>query len=586
MERPLRSDGTTGQKDRFELHWNLIMKYVIAIILLLASARSAIAQWSVADFWQLTASAGPSVTNGSFGPVIIGDLDGDGVDDFTAAFVGAASVQIDARSGATGLPIWSVANLPWCDGLTRIGDVTGDGLDDIAALSAAPSLIPCPNYCVPLSNYVGSITVYSSASGALIYSVPIPARSLSPLGDVDGDGRSDYVAAVHPAAPTFMPSIVIVSGLSGAILQTLAATGKDAVAVGDSNGDGFREIVAAATSVAGNVQILTIYDGFPCAPVGTITLSGLNAGIVDSLTALGDIDGDGVSDLGGIRNDQSQNRAFVLSMGPRVMRYDYSLARRIRSLGDLDGDGFADFMIITTGSPAPSGQAPVPATARFVNGATGCVEFIEALAGPGEINAARIGGLLGPNAAFLFSDPNTAAMPSSIRRRFLIAAPPSSAAPTLSAVIARGNMGIAYGGPYATLYVNGSAGGRAHRVAVPRNAPLTIALNGSPTLLGAPGRFAIFGVAYDPGMTDPFSVAGIGSMVFTPSVYLPADLSRFLLAESFTGSSIGLFPAVPGPYAFVLPGGVPFPMTLALQAVAEEGVNDFAVSNAVILDIP
>ena len=159
----------------------------------------------------------------------LGDVDGDGRDDFAVASDGQG---IDRHlavifSGATGQPLRELEFPPgqYRDTLACAGDVDGDGRADIC-LGA---------YGLDAG---GIVRVYSGRDGALLREIRNAqtrfGRGIEAVGDVDADGFADI--ACDSDGP-----VLVVSGRTGATLLELA--GEPGEGVGDLDGDGHADVL-------------------------------------------------------------------------------------------------------------------------------------------------------------------------------------------------------------------------------------------------------------------------------------------------------------------------------------------------------
>lgn len=140
-------------------------------------------------------------TSGGFGTFAkgLGDIDGDGFDDYGVAapgFVHAGGTgRVYLYSGLTGLLLNKLdGDQPSADfGLTlaNVGDVNGDGQAEIA--------VGAPNYDLPQGNNTGRVFLFDSASGAVLWSLDGDSgfanfgESMGAIADTDADGVRELV---------------------------------------------------------------------------------------------------------------------------------------------------------------------------------------------------------------------------------------------------------------------------------------------------------------------------------------------------------------------------------------------------------
>ncbi|MCA9772944.1 MAG: FG-GAP repeat protein, partial [Myxococcales bacterium] len=226
----------------------------------------------------------------------IGDVDGDGADDFAVGAPGFSNQafqpnygRVYAYSGATGTLLWTVTGQAIGEYLgydvAGGGDYNGDGVAD---------------YAVAVGS--GAARVYSGVNAATIGSVASGARAIAFLGDADGDG-DDEVVVGRPGTDVQGVDdgdvLVYAGGTSTVLCQLFGREAGDqlgvAMACGDLTGDGRADVLASATledapgtfgtSDLGSVGI------YSCAPV-TSHAFGVS-GTVTHVARAGDLDGDG-----------------------------------------------------------------------------------------------------------------------------------------------------------------------------------------------------------------------------------------------------------------------------------------------------
>ncbi len=211
-----------------------------------------------------------------------------------------------------------------------IGDVDGDGKPDLVAANAYSNTVS-----VLLGNGDGTFAAkVDYGTGSSPYSVAI--------GDVNGDGKPDLVAA-NGSSNT-------VSVLLGNGDATFAAkvdygmgTGPISVAIGDVSGDGKPDLVAANVFSNSVSVLLGNGDGTFVAKVDY----GIGTESIPFSLAIGDVNGDGKPDL--VTADHFSNTVSILlgsGDGTFGAKVDYGTGSGPSSvpLGDVSGDGKPDLV--------------------------------------------------------------------------------------------------------------------------------------------------------------------------------------------------------------------------------------------------
>lgn len=358
---------------------------------------------STADTYNLNGINGFKLfsSNGNFGNHVagIGDVNGDGKPDIlvgTCCFSNKAYVifgadtfpsELDASTlnGTNGFILTSSTST-FGDCIAGIGDVNGDGYDDLAVGTFGSSQ---EAYVIFGTNNVGSSGILdtSSLDGTngfkLTSSIGSFGTSIAGIGDINGDGKSDFIINGEDKAYVFLGASDV--GVSGT-LDTFSLEGSNGFTItsasdrqfgrlltgaGDINGDGCDDLIVGAPDT-NKAYIIFGADNFP----STISASNLNGangftlniplhgyyGFRTPIAKAGDINGDGKSDLVvGIRDS---NAAYVIfgasnigssgilepsklngTDGFKIVSSSAGFGKAVSRAGDFNGDGMDDLVV-------------------------------------------------------------------------------------------------------------------------------------------------------------------------------------------------------------------------------------------------
>ena len=269
------------------------------------------------------------------GPALDGEVE-DYIVTIYAPSTGIVESKTKIASGTPGMSTLNDYDL-FGNAVTQIGDLDGDGVVDLAVgatgddtggdrRGALHVLFMNADGTVKSTQEIASET----GGGPVLSNLDFLGTSLDGIGDLDGDGVTDMAVAAHNA--------------------DIGGTGRGAVHVLFMNTDGTVKSSQLIAHDTGGGPLLSDNDNFG-----------------SSLASLGDIDGDGVTDLaiGADRNDTSgadrgavhilfmnsdgtvkntQKIADSVSGGPFLMDSD-KFGTSVAPLGDLNGDGVTDLAV-------------------------------------------------------------------------------------------------------------------------------------------------------------------------------------------------------------------------------------------------
>lgn len=309
---------------------------------------------------------------GEFGGIARGDFDQDGTLDLAIGQPSDISPgRVVIRSGATGgaIRVLVAAGAPepgdgFGTSLLKVDDLDNDGISDlVVSLATSPS--------------APRVEAYSSATGQRIWSLGSPSSalgfgwSLSPLADLNGDGRQEIiigapfrnlvqVGGIPIGAGASAARVVIASGIDGSVLQVLQSQGNpglapsfgaSAISIGDLDGDSVPEIVSTAGPGAPTPGLeVQVFSGATGSFVGMLAQRSL-ARLSPSLVNHVDVNGDGLQDiLLCYRSDDVSGTRIVECLsgsggGSLWSRLSPAGGDGAQSVMDADGDSVNDVFI-------------------------------------------------------------------------------------------------------------------------------------------------------------------------------------------------------------------------------------------------
>lgn len=233
---------------------------------------------------------------------------------------------VDGASDGTASVIWSYVAPDAVVSVRNLGDVDGDGEDDVLAAFGDLAHQVVAFDATPPGGTGIVLWPYSTGTSS--------AYAVGVLPDVTGDGRNEALVAIWTTAGS---AVRCLNGATGALVWASTNVfdyGMAVEAIEDQNGDGKAEVVVATWE--NSVQVL---DGATGARLWKRTVGTLNGGDVWTARPVGDLNGDGFDDVVAGSFD---TYVYALSGRNGVPFWSYPTGNRVFSvhgLGDLNGDG-------------------------------------------------------------------------------------------------------------------------------------------------------------------------------------------------------------------------------------------------------
>lgn len=292
--------------------------------------------------------------------------------------------------------------------VSAAGDVNGDGLDDIIVgtpiagksyvIFGSDSQFPNPFSSTTINGQNGFLILQANSNDRA-------GRVVSAAGDLNGDGFDDIIIGAYNASPNgnqYSGSSYVIFGtdmgfphpfdlssinaLNGITINGISANDKLGLSVssaGDVNGDGIDDVIVGAPEVelngdhwVGSAYVVFGSDMGLANPFNMSTLNGQNGFEIrginisdrtgDSVSAAGDVNGDGIDDLiVGATGASNTGVAYVIFgtelgfphpfelssinalNGFTIAGVDFSdqLGRSVSKAGDVNGDGIDDLIL-------------------------------------------------------------------------------------------------------------------------------------------------------------------------------------------------------------------------------------------------
>lgn len=340
--------------------------------------------------------------------VAIGDLNGDRKPDLAvtsrdrATLAGGVAILLGKGTGAFAAPVTVPTPAGSFPSGVAVGDVNADGRQDLAVVDTFSSFSNVDTHAsVLLGDGTGGFT-----GSAVLVTSGVAAPYAVAVGDVNGDGRQDLVAAGSSSraggATVGLVAALLGDG-TGAFPTRETLVGGElrrALALGDLNSDGKVDVTTASSGRED-------FPGFASALLSNGTgafgpdaggVSSTDTGLGSTSVALGDFNGDARLDAA-VANYSSDDVSVLLGDGgggfAAATPFPAHDGPRSVAVGDFDGDGRADLAVANAISQDVS---ILPGTGTGSFGApqhlpAGAISVLEAARSFGDGGRLRVGDL-------------------------------------------------------------------------------------------------------------------------------------------------------------------------------------------------
>jgi FG-GAP-like repeat/IPT/TIG domain/FG-GAP repeat len=342
----------------------------------LLNTGTSLAAYSVSNFTPTYNPSKTAITTTDFQPkqdfstgiqpssVAIGDLDGDGKSDLAVANLSSNTVSVfrnTSNSGSIGNGSFAV-KVDFATGTNpysvAIGDLDGDGKPDLVVANASSNTVSVIRN-TSVSGSIGSssfATKVDFTTGSAPFSIAI--------GDLDGDGKLDLAVANSVSNTVSLFRNTSFSGsidISSFAFKVDFATGlyPYSIAIGDLDGDGKSDLATVNVN-ANTVSVLRNTSIRGSIGTGSFTAKvDFTTNFAPQSLAIGDLDGDSKPDLVTANHSSStvsviRNTATNGSIGTSSFapKIDFTTGKNpyAVAIGDMDGDGRPDLATANYGS--------------------------------------------------------------------------------------------------------------------------------------------------------------------------------------------------------------------------------------------
>lgn len=266
---------------------------------------------------------------------LMSDVTGDGVEEtaFGIGSDGNAVYMVDgaAAAGTQAAVVWRWAAGDGVGSVRNLGDVNGDGDDDVlAAVWDDADAFVCLDGGTALPG------------GHVLWSYPANAYSTGVLPDITGDGVNEALAVIWIADGS---AVRCLDGATGTEIWRSTEVGSSGMMVdvlGDVNGSGVPDVVVGSWE---NAAI--VLEGGDGTLIWKTTVGTTNGGDVWTARGIEDLDGDGLDDVIAGSFDL---HAYAMSGSDGEILWSFDTGNRVFSIapvGDLDGDGGPEVVVGT-----------------------------------------------------------------------------------------------------------------------------------------------------------------------------------------------------------------------------------------------
>lgn len=273
-----------------------------------------------------------------------------------------ADINLDAVVTTSHHLITDSINNKFGHSISALGDVDGDGFDDFIAGNDTTATAQNHSYIFKGSGLgiINTTPIGTTVNNGTATTGPhdFSNSMVAGIGDLNGDGKMDFAVGQSGNGSIAGGQLVFKNAFTGSQIGGPVVNGGagdqlgySVAGAGDVNNDGFADVIVGVPGDNGGNGNFIIYHGSTGTPGGAPQGGAAGELMGTSVDGIGDFNGDGYSDV--IAGGPGLNTARILYGGgtPETRLYgEGTFGQEVVGLGDINGDGLSDVLVGTNGN--------------------------------------------------------------------------------------------------------------------------------------------------------------------------------------------------------------------------------------------